>query len=454
MTDLSEEKIVLIGAGSAMFTRGVVSDLIRSKIKTDLALVDTDPQALEAARRLVEKMVAARQAPIKVQASIDRRAVLPGATAVISTIGVGGRRAWEQDVYIPRKYGLHYPVGDTVGPGGTSRALRMVPPMVAIARDVLELCPRALFFNYANPMAPICRAVRKETGAEMIGLCIGTHDTWHYLARELGVEPHELAFSAAGINHLTWFTRFQIQGQDALLQMEAAARRHLEDAERIRREAGDVSGGAFSSSLGFPFAWQCLLWFGAFPSPEDRHVTEFFPQLFRSGRYYGRTLGVDEFTFEGTIASGDMIYEAMRADAFQPGPLDESYFDQLGGEQEQVVEILLAIRANRMKRVFANLPNLGQAPGLPLHAIVETPALTDGLGLHAVVQAPLSPALLGTLATRFQWVETVVAAALEGSREKFIAAIILDGGAENPDQAVALANDLLEAQSAYLPAFR
>jgi alpha-galactosidase len=454
MTHLSDEKIVLIGAGSAMFTRGVVSDLIRSQVKADLALVDTDPQALEAALRLVEKMVAARRAPIKVQAAVDRRAVLPGATAVISTIGVGGRRAWEQDVFIPRKYGLCYPVGDTVGPGGTSRALRMIPPMIAIARDILELCPRALFFNYANPMAPICRAVRKETGADMIGLCIGTHDTWHYLANELGVAPQDLAFSAAGINHLTWFTRFQIQGQDALPQMQAAARRHLEHAEQIRTGKEESAGGAFSSSLGFPFAWQCLLWFGAFPSPEDRHVTEFFPQLFRTGRYYGRTLGVDEFTFEGTIASGDMIYEAMRADAFHPDPLDESYFDQLGGEQEQVVEILLSIRANRMKRVFANLPNSGQAPGLPAHAIVETPALTDGLGLHAVVQAPLSPALVGTLATRFQWVETVVAAALEGSREKFVEALILDGGAENPDQAVALANDLLAAQAAYLPAFR
>ena len=156
-----KEKIVLIGAGSAEFTRGLVADIIRSGNAADLALVDIDPAALETAERLVAKMIAARQAPVGLTAATDRRAVLPGATAVICTVGVGGRRAWEQDVFIPRKHGIFVPVGDTVGPGGSSRALRMIPAMVAIAEDVLELAPDALFFNYSNPMAPVCRAIRK-----------------------------------------------------------------------------------------------------------------------------------------------------------------------------------------------------------------------------------------------------------------------------------------------------
>src|SRR5512145_3099069 len=120
-----DEKIVLIGAGSAMFTRGLVADMIRSGKPAELSLVDIDPAALDAAYRLSQKMVELANAPIHLRASLDRKDVLPGASVVVTTIGVGGRRAWEQDVFIPRKYGIYMPVGDTTGPGGTSRALRM-----------------------------------------------------------------------------------------------------------------------------------------------------------------------------------------------------------------------------------------------------------------------------------------------------------------------------------------
>src|SRR5688572_14392479 len=133
------ERIVLIGAGSAVFTRGLVADLIRLGIKADLALVDIDPHALHVAEALTRKMIEVQKSPIHVRGSTNRRDVLKDATAVICTVGVGGRRAWEQDVFIPRKYEIFAPVGDTVGPGGSSRALRMIPAMVDIARDVLEL---------------------------------------------------------------------------------------------------------------------------------------------------------------------------------------------------------------------------------------------------------------------------------------------------------------------------
>jgi alpha-galactosidase len=210
-------------------------------------------------------------------------------------------------------------------------------------------------------------------------------------------------------------------------------------------------GGPFGSSLNDPFSWQCLLWFNAFPAPMDRHVTEFFPQLFRSGSYYSKTLGLDEFSFEGTIAAGDRIYDQMAAEASSPNSLPASYFDRQGGEQEQVVEILKAIRDNQPRLFFANLPNQGQAPNLPMGAVVETPAVTDGRGIHPLQQQPLPTAAAGALATRFAWVETITEAALEGSRDKFIQALILDGAVSSPDIAVRLADDLIAAQQAYLP---
>ena len=439
-----------------MFTIGVVSDLVQSNEPVELALVDIDPAALDVARKLVEKMIAAKQAPIRLSASTERREVLKGASAVISAIGVGGRRAWEQDVFQARKYGISMPVGDTAGPCGTSRALRMIPAMVAIARDVLDLTPDALFFNYANPMSPICRAVRKETGAEMVGLCIGTWDTAHYLARALSVPFEDLSYNVAGINHLTWFSEVKVRGQDAMPALREYARAVVAKTNQAYEafRAGDApmphSGSPFDSSLDFPFSWQCLLWFGAFPSPEDRHVTEFFPSLFRDGSYYGKKLGVDEFPFEGTIEVGDMIYAEMQADAFSPEPLTESYFNKHGGEQEQVIEIIRAIRANQPMTFFANLPNQGQAPNLPMDAIVETPALATGSGIRAITQQALPTAAAGVLAGRFAWVEVTVEAALEKNRDKFIQALLLDGAVQSPDIAPRLADDLLAAQREFL----
>jgi len=450
-------KIVLIGAGSAMFTIGVVSDLIENKLGAELSLVDIDPDALDTAYKLTMKMVQARTSSLKVTASIDRRQVLKDASVVITTIGVGGRRAWEQDVFIPRKYGISMPVGDTVGPGGTSRALRMIPAMVDIARDVLELAPDALFFNYANPMAPICYAVKAVTGTQMVGLCIGTWHTLRYLADVLKVDPSDLSCSVAGINHLTWFSEVAVKGDDAMPMLKQHAQKVVQATQNAVGAARDGSnpiphsGSPFDSSFKEPFSWQCLLWFDAFPAPGDRHITEFFPQLFRDGRYYGKTLGVDEFRFEDTIAAGDQIYAEMRSDALSPEPLPEAYFARHGGEQEQVIEILQAIQNNEHKVFFANLPNQGQAPNLPAGMVVETPAVTDSRGIHPIQQALLPTAAAGVLATRFAWVETVAEAALEGSREKFIQALILDGAVSSPDAAVRLADEFITAQGAYLP---
>jgi alpha-galactosidase len=448
------EKVVLIGAGSAMFTRGLVSDIIRSGIETDLALVDIDPLALEVAERLVKKMVAFTGAKMRVSATVERRQALPGATVVICTVGVGGRRAWEKDVFVPRAFGISVPVGDTVGPGGSSRALRMIPAMVEVARDVLELCPRALFFNYGNPMSAVCRAIVKATGANVVGLCHGVFDTAGYVARSLNVPFERMRYSAVGINHLTWFTSVRVDGQDALPLLQQEAQRRLAGVPDAGAALG--AGGhwvAYDSPFGNgvdPYSWQCVLTFGALPAPLDRHVTEFFPQFFRDGTYYGMRLGHDAFSFEGTIARGDEEYEAMKADAFSPDPLDAEYFKHIGGEHEQVVDIIQSIRADRGKIYSANLPNRGQVANLPYDAVIESPAYADAAGLHPIAQPPLPPALAGALATRFQWVETIVDAALEGSREKFIQALILDGYVSSLGQAAALADALLEAQAEYL----
>jgi len=426
------EKIVLVGAGSAMFTRGLVADLVGRSWDTELALVDVDPAALRVAEGLSAKMIAAKGARVRLTASRDRRRVLPGATAVICTVGVGGRKAWLKDVTIPRKYGIYQPVGDSVMPGGTSRALRMIPAMVGVARDVLDLCPKALFFNYGNPMAPVCRAIRKATGAPVTGLCHGVNDVAHTLAAEMGVDFADLAYTAVGMNHCTWFTRVRVKGKDAM--------------PRLRRIAEHKRYDWFS--------WQCVLLFGAFPACMDRHVTEFFPQFFRDGAYKKHRLGVTEYSLERTIWWGDRIFSDMKRDAAGEKPLPADYFDRIGGEHEQVLDIVESIRHGDGKAYSANLPNCGRVPALPRDAILEGPCQATRSGLRAVPVPPLSSGLVGTLATRVQWVETVVEAALEGSRRKFVQALVLDGACPSLAVANRLADDLLRAQRAYLPQFR
>ena len=450
--------LVLIGAGSASFTRGLVSDLIRTGWEIDLRLVDTDPDALAVAEGLTRKMVQAGRAKMTVRASPDRRQVLEGATVVITTIGVGGRRAWERDVFIPRRYGVYQPVGDSVMPGGTSRALRMIPAMVAIAEDALDLCPDALFFNYANPMAPVCRGVRKATGASVIGLCHGVVHVGHYLADALGVEPNRLKYSAVGVNHLTWFTEVRTDGKDAMPCLHEIAEErlsHLLSKDKIGSEsveAGRSKGTPTPEEIS-PFSWQLFRLFGAFPAVLDRHVTEFFPQFFRDGTYYGKRLGVDAYSFEQTIADGDRRYAEMREQALSDRPLPPDYFERTGGEHEQVTAIIESIRSDAGELYSANLPNRGQVPNLPDEAILESPALADASGLHPVAQPPLPSGIVGTLATRLAWVETVVEAALEGRREKFIQALVIDGSADSMETATALADELLAAHAEYLPQF-
>ncbi|GAH68210.1 unnamed protein product, partial [marine sediment metagenome] len=259
--------------------------------------------------------------------------------------------------------GIYQPVGDTVMPGGTSRALRMIPAMVEIARDVLDLAPEALFFNYGNPMTPVCRAVRKATGADMVGLCHGVLWVAGRLADVLGVPRDALQFIARGVNHLTWFTDVRADGRDAMDTLRAIARDKLGD--------GGASGSP-PPDLDDPFTWQCMELFGAFPAVLDRHVTEFFPQMFaRERAYYGRTLGVEAFSFEDCIAGGDEGFRQMREVAASPGPLPEDYFERIGGEHEQVTEIIESIRRDAGKVFSANLPNRGQIPNLPGEVIVE-----------------------------------------------------------------------------------
>ena len=455
----NRKRIVLIGAGSAMFTQGLVADIILAGKNWDLRLVDIDPKALETATGLARRMVQAKNADISIEASVDRRDMLPGADVVVTTIGVGGRRAWAADVFIPRKYGIFQPVGDTIMAGGISRAMRMIPAMVDIANDVVQLAPKALFFNYANPMTCNCWAVRKATKANMVGLCIGTIHVVQELADLVGAPRREVSALAAGINHFTWVYDLRWNGRDAwpLVRERLAAERAKGGLELGRDFA--PGGDSTMADRGWrhvaynPFSWSLFDSFGAYPAVNDRHVVEFFPERFPQGKYYGHTLGVDIMVFEDTIAHGDKIYADMAAQARGEMPLSQAIFDRALGEHSQLIDIIDGIEQDNRACFYANLPNQGAIPNLPGDAILEMTCVATGKGLLPIQDSSYPDMLAAVQARKIAGEAITVEAALTGSRTLFVEALLADGCISDRVAAGKLADELITAQREYLPQF-
>jgi alpha-galactosidase len=452
------KKIILIGAGSASFTQGLVADLILTGKPWQLGLVDINPEALQTAEGLTRRMIQLKEADIQMEASTDRRDLLPGADVVVTTISVGGRRAWEADVFIPRTYGIYQPVGDTVMPGGISRALRMVPALVEIAKDLLQLCPQAYFFNYANPMTVNCWALHKATGINVVGLCHGVHDVQRELAHFLGVPPNEMTALAVGVNHFTWIYDLRWQGEDAwpLVRARIAEERGQTVADpQLRQKLHSLGSKAAGAPMAAhnPFAWSLFERYGAYPAVNDRHVVEFFPERFPQGSYYGKQLGVDAFSFEGTIAGGDQQMAAMQARAAGAEAVDEKYFHRAEGEHEQLIEILAALQHDTRQLFSVNLPNRGAVAALPAEAVLELPAVATARGFHALQVSDLPAPLLAPLQRRLAAHALTVEAALSGSRSLFVEALLADGAVSDAATAGKLADELLHAQAAHLPQF-
>jgi alpha-galactosidase len=452
------KKLVIIGAGSAMFTQGIVMDLIHKSPgghRWSLGLVDIDGEVLEDIFKLVTKMVQEKQADIEVERSTERCDLLPGADYVVTTIGVGGRRAWEQDVFIPRKYGIHQPVGDTAMPGGISRAMRMVPAMLEITRDVQRLCAKARFYNYSNPMAIICRALRKELNADVTGLCIGTVGMEWYIADLMGWERSRVTTKAAGINHCTFIYEYRLDGKDAWPMVRDKIMPILpvtHEGDQGDRFHGDTS--KFDpSQVREPFAWNFFLRYGAFPAPGDRHITEFFTEYFPGGAYYDKKLGHDAYSFENTIRGGDKIHENTVRKARSLEPLGEEFFAHYHGEHEGLIDIIDSTERDSRRIYYMNVQNRGAIPNLPPWVVVEMPAVAAASGVLPIHLDDFPDVLAGFTMRFLSTIEIAVDAALKGDR-LLMEEAILNGGYISDRTAVRrMVDELLLAQKEYLPQF-
>ena len=441
-------KLVIIGAGSTVFTPGLIADLTSSRHFADatVALVDINPDAAATMARYTERVARERGVGLRVEYASDRREVLAGADFVTVTIAVGGARAWEQDVRIPEAHGVWQTVGDSVGPGGVFRALRHVPELVAIARDMEELCPEAWLFNYTNPLTALVRAVHKTSSIKAAGLCHGVLHTREVIAHALGVPHHELSVTVAGLNHLAWVLDMRHGGQDLYPAFRELQRGWL--ATPPPATDGDLYAGFQEVSA------RLMEIYGYYPSPGDRHVAEFFPFFLRQtdqGLGYGTQVGLD--MTNRILASRDDRWDRIAAQAEGRADLDRTLFDE-AREGERVVAIMEAIETGQpLLELAVNVRNDGLIANLPREAVVEAPGLIDGHGVHGVGVGELPEGIANMLGARSRQQELTVDAALTGDRQLALQALLADPLVPTVEAAAAMLDDALAAHARFLPQF-
>ncbi len=233
-------KIAFIGAGSLGFTRGLARDVLTFPLLQDatLALMDIDPERLEFAQKSVQRIIDMGKYPARVTATLDRVEALRDADIVLVTILAGSTDVWRYDIEIPKQYGVDINVGDTRGPSGIFRALRTIPVMLDIARDMERYCPNATMLNYTNPMAMLCRALQRESFIRMTGLCHSVQGTAMMLADWIGAPYKEITYTCAGLNHMAWYLKYDWNGKDAysLIRKAILERPEIYNEEFVRNE--------------------------------------------------------------------------------------------------------------------------------------------------------------------------------------------------------------------------
>lgn len=456
---MERKKIVLIGAGSAVFTKGLIADFIQSGFgKWEIALCDINPVILESITKLAQKMVAQKNADIVITSSTDRKDLLPGADFVVVTIAVGGRRAWEQDVVIPRKYGIYQPVGDSIMPGGISRAQRMIPAMIDIANDVKALCPNAYFFSYSNPMTSIVTAVRRATGVKLIGLCHGVIYGQKYLARMLGVDVKRITTVGVGLNHLTFFYDIRVDGVDVKPQLRKIVEEQRKQAEKEGHEYNFFNSQLDDTEVPHfmdnPLSWELFDRYGALPAVVDRHAVEFFPERYPHGEFFGRTLGIDAFPIEEVIARGETTYRNMLNQGEGEGEVEADLFKRSEGEHEELVQMIRSLLLDERKDFSVNIPNEGCVDGLPNDAVLELPGIATALGFSPIKINNFPATLKGIVARRLAPLELTVQAALTGDRKLWAEAMLLDGAVTDEKIAMQLVEDFIAEHGEYLPQYK
>jgi len=425
-------KIAMIGAGSVVFAQHLLGDIMSwpEFKEPHIALMDISSDRLAVAERMAGKLATALGAHPKITTHKTRKPALEGADYVINTIQVGGFAATKIDFEVPRRYGLQQTIADTNGIGGIFRALRTMPVMVKIAQEMEELCPRAIFINYANPMAMVCWAVTRATSIQTVGLCHSVQGTAARLARYMGIPFEELVYQAAGINHMNVYLKVERNGKDVYPRLRKA----MTDPDIWRQDA--VRFEVFNR-------------LGYFVSESSEHFSEYVSWFIRRDRpdlidRYG--IPIDEYVRR--CVDIDKRWKRIRKEMFSDKELE------VHRSHEYCGSILHAHETGEPVVIYGNVPNHGIITNLRQGCSVEVPCLVDRNGIQPCHVGELPPQLAGVIRNTLNVHELTVEGFFTGRKDHIYQAALLDMHASaelSIDEIYAMVDDLFEAHGKMVP---
>ena len=437
------KKIAFIGAGSFGFTRSLVRDILTFPAFSDctLALMDIDDERLAYIKKAVERIIEEGKYGARVIATKNRAEALKDADGVVCTILAGGVNVWRYDVEIPKKYGVDINVGDTRGPSGIFRALRTIPTMLDICADIEKYCPEAIFLNYTNPMAMLCRAMKgKYSNINVTGLCHSVQGTAKMLARWIGAPMEEVTYLCAGINHQAFYLEYKWNGKDAYpLIREAVKKPEIYNEEIVRNEMFTHLDYYVTESSGHNSEYNA--WFRKRPDLIEKYCT--------NGTGWN----------PGTYAY--ILNEYLKREDSWKNKITE-WLNQkeinLERGHEYAAYIFNAVFGdNTLFEFNGNVRNFGLIDNLPEGCCVEVPVIASKNSLRSIHVGALPQQLAVLINTSARCEELAVEGAIEGDPRKIFHAICFDpltSAVLSLNEIKSMVDEMFEANREYLPQFK
>lgn len=410
-------KIVIIGAGSFVFARGLITDLVLYPQPglgdSTLALMDIDKDRLDLMTAFARKIVEQNHSKIKVESSTNRKEVLEGADYVIVSIRAGDWEPVMKNQEVSMKRGVESSP-DAMGTGGVFGGLRQVQAILEICRDMEKLCPDALLLNYCNPMAIICWAVNDYTKIKCVGLCPNPTNLAEYLAQYIGAPFEEITYWVAGINHFSWYLQFNWRGKDAYPLLR----------EKFKDPEVYLKPGYFGKDVEVSITEvEMMKTFGYFTTGGG-HITMYTPYFRKRPdlleKYHLHNLH-DSFAIAPKRTADEG--EEMRKEI-----LSGTKFTTFRDHNYTVIAINLiyAREIGKPMRIYGNVKNTGLITNLPEGCVVEVPLLVDKEGVHPCHIGDLPPQCAALNRTNISVQEMAVRGIVEKDKNKIFQAILLD----------------------------
>ena len=461
-------KLCIIGAGSTEFTTRIVTDLfLIDEFKTiEISLMDIDPQRLKISEIVLKSIAKKLNKKVIISAHLNRKDALKNANFVLTSIQVGGYKpSTIIDFEIPKKYGLHQTIADTLGIGGIMRALRTIPVLEEICNDIDNVCPNAIWMQYVNPMAMNMIAINKiAPHLKSIGLCHSVQGTAEMLANDLGENIDNIVYDCAGINHMAFYTKFEKKSQNGKkenlypklkLIAEKIVRGELSSSRSLNPE---IHGRALSEKV----RYEILKRLGYFVTESSEHFAEYVPWFIKQNR--------SDLIEKFNIPLDEYI-ERCKASTKQWNNLEKSintktnietalngtniHLENLKKSNEYASDIVLATMKNNPNKVYGNVSNKNYLiPNLPDDCCVEVPCIIDKNGIHPEKVKPLPLHLVSLIQTNISVQQLTVDAILNKKRESVYHAAMLDpltSSQLSTDEIWQLVDEMLEAHGSYIP---